>query len=90
MVKLLGIIDLLAASLLLAAAVGAEIPLSASIFVPICLIGKACICLSDSGSIQDIAMVILIVATIFIAIPPWILYIGAAFIGFKGLASLFA
>lgn len=90
MVKLLGIIDLLAASLLLAAAVGAEIPLSASIFVPICLIGKACICISDSGSIQDIAMVILIVAAIFFTIPSWILYIGATFIGIKGFASLFA
>ncbi len=90
MVKLLGIIDLLAASLLLATAVGAEISISASIFVPICLMGKACICLSDPGSITDIIMVILIVAAIFIAIPPWILYLGAAFIGFKGLASLFA
>jgi len=90
MVKLLGIIDLLAASLLLAAAVGAAIPLSASIFVPICLIGKACICLSDAGSIQDIAMVVLIIAAIFITIPPWILYLGAAFIGLKGLASLAA
>lgn len=51
---------------------------------------KSCICLSDSGSITDIIMVILIVATIFIAIPPWILYTGATFIGFNGLASLFA
>jgi hypothetical protein len=90
MVKLLGIIDLLAASLLLAAAAGATIPLSASIFVPICLIGKACICLSDAGSIQDIAVVILIVAAIFIVIPSWILYLGAIFIGLKGLASLAA
>lgn len=90
MVKLLGIIDLLAASLLLAAAVGAEIPLSASIFIPICLMGKAGICLSDSGSIQDIATIILILAAIFITIPPWILYPAAAFIGFKGLASLAA
>jgi len=90
MVKLLGIIDLLAASLLLAAAIGAEIPLSASIFVPVCLIGKACICLTDSGSIEDIIIVVLILAAIFITVPPWILYVGAVFIGFKGLASLFA
>lgn len=90
MVKLLGIIDLLAASLLLAAAVGAEISISASIFVPVCLVSKACICLSDSGSITDIIITILIVTAIFIAIPPWILYIGAVFIGIKGLASLLA
>lgn len=90
MVKLLGIVDLLAASLLLAMAIGVEASLNARIFVPICLLGKASICLTDSGSITDIAVVAIIIIGIFAAVSPIILYPAAAFIGLKGLASLLA
>lgn len=90
MVKLLGILDLLASSLLVAAALGVEISLNALILVPLCLAAKASICLSDTGSLTDIAIVILIGALIFIPLPPAILYVGAFFIGFKGLTSLLA
>jgi len=90
MVKLLGIIDLLAATLLLAASFKLEVSLEALIIVPLFLFGKACIALSDIGSWIDLFVLALIVATIFIALPPWLLYIGAALVGLKGLASLFA
>lgn len=90
MVKLLGVLDLMAAILLLGIASGAEVPTSVLIFIPVCLFLKACICLTDIGGITDMAIAALIILAAFFTIPSWILFIGAAFIGIKGIASLFA
>lgn len=90
MVKLLGIIDLLAASLLLGASLKLAISVEALVIVPLFLFGKACIALGDVGSWIDLFVLALIVSTIFFVLPTWILYLGAALVGFKGLASLFA
>ncbi len=87
-VKILGLIDLLAAFLLLAMAAGVEAPLEVLIFIPVCLFLKASITLVDLGGMTDLAIGIILVLSIFFNLHPYILYLGAAFIGLKGLQSL--
>jgi len=89
MVKALGILDLLAALILLSIAFNVKIPIAALIVIPICLFFKACISIFDIGGITDMGIVILIVLSIFISLPLWVLFIGAAVIGLKGIISLF-
>jgi len=90
MVKILGVLDLMAATLLLGLASGAEIPISVLIFIPACLFIKGCVFIYDIGGIIDVVAVILILLGAFLVISPWILFIGAAFIGIKAIESLFA
>jgi len=90
MVKILGILDLLAAILLIGIASGVGIPTYVLIFISVCLLFKACVFIYDIGGITDLGIAILIVLSIFLIIPSWILFIVAAFIGFKGMMSLFA
>jgi len=89
-IKLLGILDLLAASFLLAIASGIEVSLEASIIIPVFLFAKACIALGDIGGWMDLFALALIILSIFFNLPVEILYISAILIGFKGLSSLFA
>ncbi|MDD2731119.1 MAG: hypothetical protein PHW33_03285 [Candidatus Portnoybacteria bacterium] len=90
LVKILGLIDLLAAFLLLAIAAGVDAPLEVLIFIPLCLLLKASIALADAGGLTDLAIGILLVLSVFFPIHPYLLYIGAAIIGLKGLESLAA
>ena len=90
MVKTLGIGDLLATALLLALAFRLDIPIDMLIFVSICLFLKALICLFDIGGMIDITVVILLILSIFITLPSWILLVVAALIGQKGIMSLLA
>lgn len=83
----MGFLDLNAAILLVAIALGVKAPLNILIVIPILLFLKACICITDIGSIFDLIAVALIVLSIFFALPSWILFISAALIGFKGLRS---
>ncbi len=90
MVKLLGILDLLAATLLLGLASGAEVPVSVMVFVPLCIFIKGAIFIYDIGGITDVAIAVLIVLGIFSLVSPWVLFVGAAFIGIKAIESLLA
>jgi len=90
LVKILGLIDLLAAFLLLAIAAGVDAPLEVLIFIPVCLFLKAGIALADLGGLTDLAVGILLVLSIFFHLSPYLMYLGAAVIGFKGLSSLAA
>ena len=84
---ILGLLDLNAAILLVAIALGVKVPTNILIIIPVALFLKACISLTDIGSVMDLFVMILIVLSIFLAVPAWILYIGAVIIGFKGLRS---
>ncbi|KKT24479.1 MAG: hypothetical protein UW11_C0046G0004 [Parcubacteria group bacterium GW2011_GWA2_43_9b] len=90
MVGLLGLIDIHATILLIAIALDAQIPLGIIIGTAIFLTAKACIYIKDIGSATDILVAALILSSIFIAPPQWILFILAVIIGFKGLSSLAA
>lgn len=90
MVGLLGLLDLHAAVLLAAFAWQAEVPVSVIAVTAVLLFAKACISLMDIGGLQDIAAVILMLLSLFLPVPPAILFIAAAFMAFKGLSSLAA
>lgn len=84
---LMGLLDLNAALLLVAVVFGVDIPVNILIFVSISLFLKACISITDPGSIIDFGVLILLILSIFISIPSWILFVGAALVGFKGIRS---
>lgn len=83
----MGLFDLNAALLLSALAFNYEVPTKVLIFVLAILFLKGCICITDVGSIMDFVAVFLIVLSIFFHLPFWILLIGSALIGFKGIRS---
>ncbi len=84
---LMGFLDLNAAILLLAIAFGVKAPLNVLILIPVLLFLKACICITDIGSVFDLVVAVLIVLSIFITVPAWLMFIGAAIIGFKAFRS---
>lgn len=90
MVAFLGLLDIHAAILLLALAIGIKIPVAVLIATMLLLFAKACISIMDIGALQDIAVIIVLLISVFFAIPAGFLYIMAAIIGFKGLSSLAA
>ena len=90
MVGLLGLIDIHATILLLAIALGVNVPPAIIIGTAIFLIAKACIYIKDIGSATDILVAVLIILSIFTVLPQWILFIVAVIMGFKGLSSLAA
>jgi len=90
MIALLGLLDIHATILLIAIALGAEVPVGIIVGTAIFLFAKACIYIKDIGSVQDILVAALILLSIFTTIPQWILFILAIIIGFKGLSSLAA
>ena len=87
LLALLGLIDLNAALFIIAIISGAEIPVKVLIFISLLLFIKGGIFITDPASLIDIVTAVLIVLSIFAAVPHWILFIGAALIGFKGFRS---
>ena len=83
----MGFLDLNAAIVLLALVFGTEIPLPVLIFTIVTLFLKACISIKDIGSMIDLAAIILIIVGSFIALPFWIFFIAAFFVGLKGVRS---
>jgi len=83
----MGFVDLNAALLLVAAAFGVKAPVAVLIVIPACLLAKALISIKDIGAAFDLLAIILIGLNFFVHVPSWILFIGAALIGFKGLRS---
>lgn len=90
LVKILGIADLMATALLLGLAFGFPFPLDMLVFISVCLFLKALISIFDIGGMIDMAVVILLLLSIFIKLPFWILLVAAVLIGQKGLMSLLA
>jgi hypothetical protein len=90
MVKFLGIIDILAAVLLLSFILGIEVPAFLLVIIPVALLLKASIYVFDIGSLTDFGIAILILLSFFWVLPVWLLLIGAVLIAIKGLMSLFA
>jgi len=88
MVKILGILDLLAAILLIGTASGVGIPTYVLIFISVCLFLKACISIKEG--VIDLMIASLIILSVFFVMPSYLLFIGVAFMGFKGVMSLFA
>ena len=90
MIKILGAGDIFATILLLATAGNFYIPREMMFGALACLFLKAVCFLPDIGSILDIVVVFLLIASIFITIPSSILFIFAALLGLKGIMSLLA
>lgn len=88
MVQLLGLIDIIAAFMLLARIPNWEIPLGMMIFISLCLVGKAVISLENFFGWIDLITVILLIISSFLSIPYWILLIMAIVMGIKGLVSV--
>jgi len=90
--KILGIIDLVAAFILLTRVIAPaeiEIPLGILIGVVIILIIKALLNITGMGGIIDITTAALLIISSFWLLPFWILIIGAIVIGQKGVVSMF-
>ena len=90
--KILGIIDLVAAFILLTRVIAPaeiEIPLGILIGVVIILIIKALLDIAGMGGIIDITTAALLIISSFWLLPFWILIIGAIVIGQKGVVSMF-
>ncbi|PIR72377.1 MAG: hypothetical protein COU42_01355 [Candidatus Nealsonbacteria bacterium CG10_big_fil_rev_8_21_14_0_10_36_24] len=90
--KILGIIDLVAAFILLTRVIAPaeiEIPLGILIGVVIILIIKALLNITGMGGIIDITTAALLIISSFWLLPFWILIIGAIAIGQKGVVSMF-
>ena len=90
--KILGIIDLVAAFILLTRVIAPaeiEIPLGILIGVIIILIIKALLDIAGMGGIIDITTAALLIISSFWLLPFWILIIGAIVIGQKGVVSMF-
>ena len=90
MVRFLGIIDILAALILLSIGSKVQVPILALIFITACLFIKACISRLDIGGITDLAIAILIILSIFIVMPWPILLIGLIIMAIKGGISFFS
>ena len=90
MVKFLGILDILAAGLLVGAAYQLAIPAGLVISFAVYLFLKALLFLLDIGSLFDIIAGILLILSLSLALPQILLFIFAALVGFKGILSLFA
>jgi len=90
MVKALGIFDIFAAGLLVAAAYSLPAPKGLIIAAAVYLFLKALIFLMDIGSLFDVIAGILLILSLFMTLPPILLFIVAGLIGLKGIMSLFA
>jgi len=90
MIQILGILDLLAAGLLAGTAYHLPLAHGLIIGIAIYLILKSLLFLMDIGSLFDIVGGILLILSLFMALPPILLFIVAGLVGLKGLMSLFA
>ena len=90
MVKILGILDLLAAGLLVCAAFNLNVPQGLVIALAVYLFLKALIFLKDIGSLFDVVAGILLILSLSMSLAPILLFVLAGLLGLKGLMSLFA
>lgn len=88
MIKILGLGDISAASLLLGMAYQLDIPRGLIISLAIYLFFKALIFFLDIGSFLDIGGGILLILGLSISLPQPLLFIFAGFLGLKGILSL--
>lgn len=89
MMLLLGLVDIFAAFALFSKIFGVVLPLGVMIGLPIVLFLKAFMFnIYDPGSIQDVIVALLIILTIFLTLPWWLLLIPALFTLVKGLFSV--
>lgn len=90
MLIILGLIDLITAFVLLGMALSMNVPLGIMIAVPGLLFLKALPFLLslDWGSFLDLAIVGLIVLSLFLDIPSGVFYTAAGFLALKGFLSL--
>jgi hypothetical protein len=87
MMFLFGLVDILAAFLLVSLSLGVKVPLPPLIIIPLALLLKSFIDLYDIGSITDVVVALLIVVSIFLPLPWWLVLIPALFIFLKGILS---
>jgi hypothetical protein len=90
MVKILGLLDLAAVGALLGVAYNFSIPHGIIIGLATFLLLKGLVFFFDVGSWFDIAGGILLILSLSMTIHPIILFVAAALVGLKGIASLFA
>ena len=90
MVKILGLVDLMAVGLLLTTAYHLTVPHGLVIGVAVYLLLKGLIFIFDIGSWFDIIAGVLLILSLFIVVPPFVLFGAAALVGLKGIFSLFA
>jgi len=86
---LLGIADIIAASLLIRELYNIPVPHVIVIIFASYLIMKGVLFISDIGSLMDLVAGILLILTIFFNFPMFILIIFASLLGIKGVMSLF-
>ena len=90
MIQILGILDLAAAGLLAGTAYHLPFANGLIIGIAVYLILKSLLFLMDIGSLFDIVGGILLILSLFITLPPILLFIVAGLVGLKGVMSLFA
>ena len=90
MVKLLGLLDILASGILVAAGFGISLPATLVIVFAVYLFLKALVFLLDIGSAFDVIAGILLILSLSMTLSPIVLFIAAGLVGLKGIMSLFA
>lgn len=88
MVKILGILDILAAIILLSVSFNAGIPKGLVMVISSLLCLKGVIFIFNIISVFDIGIGILLLLSLFMILPPLLLFIAAGFLGVKGILSL--
>lgn len=88
--KLLGLLDLAAAAVLVSRFYDILIPKGVVIALAVYLLIKAVIFLADIGSFFDIVAAIVLLLSLSMVLPPFVLFAAAGLVGLKGVMSLFA
>jgi hypothetical protein len=86
---LLGIADIIAGSLLIRELYSIPVPQVIVVIFAIYLIMKGILFITDIGSLMDLVAGVLLVLTLFLNFPIFILIIFAALLAIKGVMSLF-
>ncbi len=90
MMKILGILDIFVAIILLSVSLNADIPKQVVVAVAALLCLKGFIFILDPASVIDVGIGILLLVSLFIALPFLVLLIPAGFLALKGTLSLAA
>ena len=90
MVKFLGLLDLFGTFLLLSILYKVDIPSGLIITIAACLIIKGIIFITDLTSLVDIALGVLLILSLSLTLPAFIILPFALFSGVKAIMSLFA
>lgn len=85
---LLGITDLISALLLVRGFYEVAIPTAVVLFFAAYLIIKALLFIADIGSMMDLGAGILLILSVFYAVPSSFLFIFAFLLGLKGILSM--